>query len=84
MPIKAVRDKFAIHSAPKHMRFLGYPSDGYELDLNIMLPDAPDGEKPFFSKVKMIRINVLRMSYDIETFLKWFNDYGLDTLKNGT
>ncbi|NVM23058.1 MAG: hypothetical protein HWN68_14905 [Desulfobacterales bacterium] len=83
MPIKAVRDKFVVHSAPKHMRFLGYPSDGYELDLNIILPDAGDCEKPF-SKVKVIRVNVLRMSYDIEEFLKWFNDYGLRAIENST
>ena len=83
MPIKAVRDKFVMHSAPKHMRFLGFPSGGYELDLSILLPDALDGEK-LFSKVKVIRINALRMSYDIETFLTWFNDYGLMALKDGT
>jgi len=83
MPIKAVRDKFIIHSAPKHLRFLGYPSGGYELDLNITLPDAPEGNKTF-SKVKMIRINALRMSYDVETFLNWLNNYGLAALKNAT
>jgi len=81
MPIKTVRDKFVVHSAPKHMRFLGYPFGGFELDLNIILPDAGDGEKSF-SKVKVIRVNVLRMSYDIEEFLKWFNEYGLRAIKD--
>jgi len=83
MPIKVVRDKFVVHSAPKHMRFLGYPSGGYELDMNIIVPDAGDVEKPL-SKVKMIRVNILRMSYDTEGFLKWFNEYGLRAIKDGT
>ena len=82
MPIKEVRDKFVTHSAPKHMRFLGYPDGGYELDLSIILPTG-DGKKDF-SKVNVIRINVLRMSYDIENFLKWFNEYGIHTLKEKT
>ncbi|MHC4398192.1 MAG: hypothetical protein ACYTG0_00775 [Planctomycetota bacterium] len=82
MPIKAVRDKFVVHASPKHMRFMGCPNGGYELDLNIHVPDAPDGEKPF-SKIKVIRLNAVRMSYDIETFLLWFNAYGLAALKNG-
>ena len=58
------------------MRFLGYPNGGFELDLNIILPAAADGEKPF-SKVKFLRVNALRLSYDIREFLTWFNDYGL-------
>jgi hypothetical protein len=82
MPIKMVRDKFIVHCAPKHMRFLGYPSDGYELDLNIILPDVGNGEKP--PKAKVIRVNVLRMSYDIEEFLKWFNEYGLRAIEDST
>jgi len=81
MPIKAVRDKFVVHSSPKHMRFMAYPSGGYELELKIIVPDAPNDEK-MLSKFKMISINALRMSYDIETFLTWFNNYGLTALKN--
>lgn len=83
MPIKAVRDKFVVHSSPKHMRFLGYPWGGYELDLNIIIPNAPEGDK-LFSNVKVIRINALRMSYDIDVFLQWFNDYGIRTLTNSS
>ena len=32
----------------------------------------------------MIRINALRMSYDIDVFLQWFNAYGIRTLNNGS
>ena len=79
MPLKFVRDKFVVHGAPKHMRFLGYPMGGFELDLNIMLPDAMDSERPF-SRVKVIRVNALRLSYDIGEFLSWYNDYGIRSI----
>jgi len=80
MPLKAVRDKFIVHAAPKHYRFLGYPSGGYELDLNIMLPDGEEHQKPL-EKAKWIAVNALRLSYDIETFLKWFCQYALTALQ---
>jgi hypothetical protein len=77
MPLKEVRDKFLVHSSPKHMRFLGYASGSdYELLLNILLPDSADPAKPL-AKVKMITISPLRLSYDIERFLKWFCKYGI-------
>jgi hypothetical protein len=80
VPIKLVRDKFVVHSSPKHMRFLGYPNGGFELGLTIILPDADATDKPL-SKVKWIRVNALRMSYDISKFLEWFNDYGIRNIK---
>ena len=79
MPLKEVRDKFVVHSSPKHLRVLGYPND-YELHLNILLPDSNDPERPL-AKTKLITVNPLRMSYDIESFLKWFCGYGLAALK---
>jgi hypothetical protein len=79
MPLREVRDKFVVHASPKHMRFLGYPNGGYELHLNIMLPDSDDPQKPF-ARVRMITVNPLRLSYDIEAFLKWFARYGLAAL----
>lgn len=81
MPVKIVRDKFVVHAAPKHMKFLGYASGEWELDLNIVLPDGDDSSKPL-SKVKFIRVNALRLSYDIQGFLKWFCEYGLSSLNN--
>jgi hypothetical protein len=81
MPLKAVRDKFMVHPSPKHMRFLGYPSGSdYELLLNIMLPDDEKAEKPF-ANVKLILVSPLRLSYDVEGFLRWFCGYGLNSLK---
>jgi hypothetical protein len=79
MPLKFVRDKFVVHTGPKHMRFWGYPMGGFELDLTIMLPDAIDSEKPF-SRVKVVRVNALRLSYDIGEFLTWYNDYGVRSI----
>jgi hypothetical protein len=80
MPLKAVRDKFVVHSSPKHFRFLGYPNGGYELDLNIMVPDDENPEEPS-GRIKLIRVNALRLSYDVDAFLKWFCTYGLEGLK---
>jgi hypothetical protein len=72
MPLRAVRDKFVVHAAPKHMRFLGSQSE-YELDLNIIVPD--DGKS--LAAVKVISVNALRLAYDMEAFLKWVCRYGL-------
>lgn len=74
MPIKEVRDKFVVHTAPNHMRFLGYPSDGFELDLMILIPDRDS------STHKIICVNALRLTSDIETFLSWFCSYALTGL----
>jgi hypothetical protein len=78
MPLQAVRDKFVVHSAPRHMRSLGYRSD-YELELCLFVPNDPKSAKPFES-VKLITVNILRLSYDVEIFLKWFCAYGLASL----
>jgi hypothetical protein len=80
MPLKEVRDKFVVHSSPKHMRFLTYPDGGYELDLNIILPASESCEKTS-ANMRVIRVNALRLSYDLEGFLNWFSDYGLAALK---
>jgi hypothetical protein len=76
MPLKEVRDKYLVHASPKHMKIMGYWNNGYELDLSIMVPAGDNPEKPM-EKVKVIRVNVLRMSYDIDTFLRWFGEYGV-------
>jgi hypothetical protein len=78
MPLQFVRDKFVVHAAPKHMKMLGYYTD-HELDLSILLPDDPRSEKPL-SSMKVIRVNALRLSHDIEVFLRWFCKYGLSAL----
>jgi hypothetical protein len=76
MPLKEVRDKFVVHSSPKHLRLLGYPDGGYELHLNIWVPDNPNADRAL-EKTTLITVNPLRMSYDVEAFLKWFCRYGL-------
>jgi hypothetical protein len=76
MPLKTVRDQFVVHSAPKHIHIMAYPSAGYELEYLVMLPNAPAGEKPF-SQTKVISVNAIRLSLEIQEFLEWFNDYGI-------
>jgi hypothetical protein len=60
MPLKAVRDKFVVHSSPKHMRFVGLPNT-WEVELVILQADGQLPEKPL-SRVTPIIVNVLRMS----------------------
>lgn len=79
MPLQAVRDKFVVHAAPKHMRSVGYRSD-HELELFLIVPNDPKGAKPLAS-VRVIVVNILRLSYDVGSFLKWFCEYGLATVK---
>jgi len=74
MPIKMVRDKFVVHASPKHMRFVVLPNS-HEVQLTIVQPDKDSPDKPL-AKATMIRVNPLRMSYDVEAFLKWFSAYG--------
>lgn len=81
MPLKEVRDKFVVHCSPKHLRLLGYPND-YELHLCIWVPVDPKAEKPL-ERTNLITVNPLRLSYDIEAFLKWFCKYGLSWSTNG-
>ena len=83
MPLKIVRDKFIVHASPKHMKCIGYPSGEWALDLDIILPNSEDPEKPL-SKVRVIRVNALRLSLDIEAFLVWFSQYGVDLLRGDT
>jgi hypothetical protein len=83
MPLKAVRDKFVVHAGPKHMRFLGYPDGGWELDLIIILPDSDDPSKPL-SKIKHIGVNAIRLSREIQGFLKWFCEYGVFSINQTT
>jgi hypothetical protein len=50
----------------------------WALDLNIILPDGTP-EAPF-QKVKVVRVNALRLSLDIQGFLAWFAAYGMQIL----
>jgi len=79
MPLLEVRDKFLVHAAYKHMRSLGYESE-HELGLFLIVPDDAKSETPLAS-IKIIRVNALRLSYDMDKFLKWVCQYGLAALK---
>jgi len=81
MPLKYVRDKILVHASPKHLKFLGYPNGGYHLDMIVELPDTSTGNVSF-ARTKHIRVNALQLSYDIESFLIWFNNYAVCKLRN--
>ncbi|MBA5639462.1 hypothetical protein H3H37_20575 [Duganella sp. LX20W] len=75
MPLKAVRDDFIVHSAPKHMRFVALPND-FEVELMILRAEGVPPEKPL-AKSTPITVSVLRMSHDIEDFLRWYCNYAV-------
>jgi hypothetical protein len=79
MPLLELRDKFVVHAAQRHMRYLGYDSED-ELGLFIIVPD----EVERLGRVKHISFYALRLSYDMEQFLKWFGQYGLNALNAST
>jgi hypothetical protein len=80
-PLKAVRDKFLVHTGPQHLRVFGYPSNGYEIRLMIMVPNGNDPEKSL-ARVKVIEVSIPQLARDIEQFLTWFCAYGLLVLGN--
>ena len=73
MPLKIIRDKFIVHSGPKHMKALtiGWESD--DLTLHVFALEA--------KMSKSIDINIWRLSYDVESFLKWFARYGFSRFR---
>lgn len=75
MPLKAVRDDFVVHSAPKHMIFVDLPND-FEVELLILRAEGVRPEKPL-AKSTSITVNVLRMSHDVEDFLRWYCNYAI-------
>lgn len=74
--LKEVRDKFVVHAAPCHMRFLGYVSDSPDLSLTIVVPHSEET-----GKLKVISVSPLQLSHDIEKFLKWFCRYALSAIR---
>lgn len=80
MPLKEVRDKFVVHSAPKHMRFVGLPNS-FEVELVIIRADGVPPEKPLTRSTPVI-VNALRMSYQIESFLDWYAAYALSATRD--
>jgi len=79
MPLKHVRDKYLIHTGPRHMSVFGQ-STNHDLELILIVPDGPDRTRPL-EKTKTILISVRRLARQIHTFLKWFNLYGRRRLR---
>ncbi|HAJ33003.1 MAG TPA: hypothetical protein DCK79_06485 [Candidatus Atribacteria bacterium] len=80
IPLKIVRDKYLVHAGPKHMRFFGFPGIGHELSLVVVLP-AGDEEKKPLSKVNCISVSIPQLANDIQIFLIWFSNYGINCLE---
>lgn len=76
MPLKEVRDKFVVHSAPTHSRFVGLPNN-WEVELIILRAEGGKPPAMPFSESSSVIVNVLRMTHDIEVFLNWFCTYAI-------
>jgi hypothetical protein len=80
VPIKFVRDKLLVHQGPRHYKYLALPGWGVEDDLVWyfqLLGEPPHGKpRTRVPPERTIRVNVIRLSYDIENFLRWFSSYG--------
>lgn len=76
VPLKEVRDKFVVHASPTHSKFVALPNN-WEVELIILQAQGQPPEKPF-AKTRPVVVNVLRMTHDLEKFLKWFCAYAID------
>lgn len=72
-PLKEVRDKFVVHSAPKHTKTFTIEWEGDDLTLLILIY----GDKG----IQRLSLNIWRLSYEIGEFLSWFAEYGIRTIK---
>jgi len=82
IPLKIVRDKYLVHAGPKHMKFFGFPGIGHELSLLMILP-AGNEEKKTLSKVNCISVSIPQLANDIQKYLIWFSNYGINCLEKG-
>jgi hypothetical protein len=75
--LKPVRDKFAVHTAPNHIPFLGYSSD-HDLEMCFVL-DQRNKSKPF-GEAQLVNVSIRRLARDVEGFLMWYNDYAIHAI----
>jgi hypothetical protein len=80
IPLKIVRDKYIVHTGPKHIRFFGYPGMGHELHFTVVLPDEDEKGKSS-KKFDCISVSIPQLANDIRMFLIWFSNYGISCLK---
>jgi hypothetical protein len=86
MPLKAVRDKFLVHAnaAPPHFYHFGYNGDGH-LHLLLSIPkgfqhDPEDSEGTSQTPLWNIIVGIPQLSRQIEEFLRWYNEYALQSM----
>jgi hypothetical protein len=82
MPLKEVRDHFLIHHGPSHnIGFMYDEPRGWDMFVCIMVPDLK--RKGGYLE-KTIFVSIPALARDIEKFLCWFNNYGLQTIERNT
>ena len=81
MPLKHVRDKFMVHTGPRHLPLFGQ-GEGHDLELVLFVPAGDDRARPL-ERVRLVRVSARRLAREIDDFLRWFAGYGLGTLHAG-
>jgi hypothetical protein len=81
IPLKILRDKYLMHSAERHMTFLGWSTnEEWDLEMVTMISASTD-QKKFFERVKGICFSPRRLARDVEAFLSWFSEYAQATAR---
>jgi hypothetical protein len=80
MPLKHVRDKFMVHTGPRHMPFFGQ-GEGQDLELVLIVPDGDNRTRPL-ERVRIVQVSARRLVREIDAFLRWFADYGTAVLRS--
>lgn len=77
IPLRVLRDKYLMHSAERHLVFLGWPNNvGWDLVL-ITVISASGDQKKLLERVKLISFSPRRLARDMHDFLSWFAEYAL-------
>jgi len=81
LPLKEIRDHFLVHQGPSHMRSFGYQPEGWDMFFTVMIPKNKTNLR---EGSESIVVSIPALARDIETFLIWFNNYGLSSLSKNT
>jgi len=74
IPLRVLRDKYLMHSAEKHMAFLGWGKSDWDMELVTMIPRNLRQEKPL-QDMKVISFTPRRLARDIEAFFSGYEGH---------
>ena len=74
VPLKVLRDKYLMHSAERHMAFLGWSTEK-QWDLEMITVISTSAREFSLRNAKMIVFSPRRLARDVDAFLSWFSGY---------